>query len=291
MSPRRFFALIVVVLSMFVLVPAGRVLAEPVQPDFSPSNFVPGAPIDNPFFPLVPGTTFRYEGTATDPEDNSTSHNVETDFVTFQTKVVGGVVARVVHNQVHTDGDLAEDTFDYYAQDKSGNVWYLGEDTKEFELDDEGNIIGTDTTGSWHAGVHGALPGFIMPVNHTIGFEYVQENAPTDQAIDRATNVSTTEKITVPVGTFMNVLKVLEESDLEPGVTEFKFYASGVGNILAHEDIQPDGKPLNVLPLVSVTHSGPQVIPLPPAAWTGLGTMALMALAKGARTLRRRVAL
>lgn len=285
MSPRSFSALLV--LSVVSLIPAGRALAEPVQPDFQPGNFVTGAPIDNPFFPLVPGTTFRYEGTATDPEDNSTSHNVETDFVTFQTKVIGGVVARVVHNQVHTDGELTEDTSDYYAQDKSGNVWYLGEDTKEFELDDEGNIINTDTTGSWHAGVHGAKPGFIMPVDHTIGFEYFQENAPTDQAIDRATNVSVTEHITVPVGSFMNVLKVLEESDLEPGVKEFKFYAAGVGNILAHEDVQPDGTPLNVLPLVSVTHSGPQAIPLPPAAWTGMSTLAMMLVGMGMRRIRR----
>jgi hypothetical protein len=288
MLRRSFPAFILLAIMPLALQPRA-VRAEPVLPNFSPEDFVSGAPIDNPFFPLTPGTTFRWEGTITNPEDGDTSQERDEDFVTFQTKVIGGVTARVVHARVFNDGDLTEDTLDYYAQDKSGNVWYLGEDTKEFELDDEGNVIGTDTTGSWHTGVNGAKPGFIMPAvpSLKVGFEYFQENAPADEALDRATILALDETVTVPFGTFNGVLKTLEETDLEPGVQEQKFYAPGVGNILVHEDIQPNGKPLNTLALVSVTSGPSNAIPLPPAAWTGLGTMSLMLAAQGLRRIRR----
>src|SRR5439155_5807888 len=121
------------------------------------------------------------------------SNEVDEDFVSFQTKQIAGVTVRVVRSRVFSDGVLAEDTNDYYAQDKSGNVWYMGEDTKAFERDDQGNIISTDTTGTWRAGVHGDLPGFIMPANPTVGFAYFQESAPNDQALDQAQVVSNNE--------------------------------------------------------------------------------------------------
>jgi len=240
-----------------------------VEPVFSASDFSPGAPIDNPYFPLVPGTRFRYEATA---------NEVEEDLVTNQTIDIAGVQARVVHNTVTDDGEQVEDTKDYYAQDKSGNVWYLGEDTAEFERDDAGNIINTDTTGSWRTGVHGALPGFIMPANPTVGFAYAQENAPQDEAVDQAEVLSLSESLTVPFGSFDNVLKTLESSPLEPGVLENKLYAKGVGQIAAFEDLDASGQPQTRLDLVSVTTSSTS-IPLPPPAWNGLATLAALALA------------
>jgi hypothetical protein len=210
--------------------------------------------------------------------------------VTSQTRTVGGVLARVVHNTVRTDGELDEDTLDYYAQDKFGNVWYLGEDTTSFKRDDEGNIISSDTSGSWHAGINGARPSFIMPkeAQLKVGFEYFQENAPADEALDVARIESLDESVTVPFGSFTGVLKTRESSSLEPGTHENKFYARGVGNILVEEDISPGGEVGSTLRLVSLTHGGATVIPLPPAVWTGMFTLALLLLCKGiSQPLRR----
>jgi hypothetical protein len=288
MLRRRCFPALLIA-SLVLLLPLRTLRADPVLPDFNPVNFTAGAPIDNPFFPLSVGTTFRWEATINDPEDGSTAHQVEQDFVTSQTKTVGGVLARVVHSTVHVDGEQEEDTLDYYAQDKFGNVWYLGEDTKSFERDDEGNIISTDTSGSWHAGINGAKPGFIMPneAQLKVGFEYFQENAPADEALDQARIESLNESVTIPFGSFTDVLKTRESSSLEPSLHENKFYARGVGNILVEEDITSDGKVSDLLRLTSITHGGPAVIPLPPAAWTGMSTLALLLVGKGLRNLHR----
>jgi len=289
MLRRRFFPACLIVSLVLLLLPL-TLRADPVLPNFDPANFTAGAPIDNPFFPLSVGTTFRWEATVTDPEDNSTSHQVEQDFVTSQTKTLGGVLARVVHSTVHVDGEQEEDTLDYYAQDKFGNVWYLGEDTKSFERDDEGNIISTDTTGSWHAGINGAKPGFIMPneAQLKVGFEYFQESAPADDALDQAKVESLTKSVNIPFGSFTDVLQTRESSSLEPGFHENKYYAKGVGLLVAEEDITSDGKIGDTLRLTSITHGGPAVIPLPPAAWTGMSTLALLLVGKGLRRARRR---
>ena len=116
----------------------------------NPANFV--KEVDNEFFPLEPGTTFYYEGTT----DGVPTNNVT--YVTHDTKRILGVKTTVVHDRAYEDGVLVEDTFDWYAQDRAGNVWYFGEDTKE--LDEDGNVISTE--GSWKAGVDGAQPGIIV---------------------------------------------------------------------------------------------------------------------------------
>jgi hypothetical protein len=258
---------------------AAAASAAPVLPEFSVSNFTPAAPIDNPYNPLVPGTTYRETATVTDPDTGETGFQVDENLVTFNLKTIAGVPARVVRARSFLDGQLIEDTDDYFAQDKSGNVWYMGEDTKAFEYDDEGNLVATDTSGSWHAGVHGASPGFIMPANPTVGMSYFQEFAPQDQAQDQARILSLTETVTVPVGTFSNVIKTEETSPLEPDTVENKFYARGVGEIQVFEDIQDNGQPLNTFTLQSVTHA--TAIPLPPALLPGLfglaGAFALVA--------------
>src|SRR5437773_4723325 len=256
--------------------------AGPVQPTFSPSDFTPGAPIDNPYFPLVPGTVFRESAQVTDPDTGQSRFEQDVNTVTFSTKQIGGVTARVVNAQVFFDGVLGENTSDYYAQDKTGNVWYLGEDTAAFTRDSTGMIIETDTSGSWRAGVHGDAPGFIMQANPQVGFSYFQENAPNDGAIDQAENVSITETVSVPFGNFTNVLKTLETSPLEPGVKENKFYAKGVGEILVWENLDASGQPLNRIPLQSVSTAA---IPLPPATWAALVTLGVFQLPRQIRRL------
>jgi hypothetical protein len=242
----------------------------PVLPDFSPSNFAPGATIDNPYLPLTPGTRLRYSATVTDPDNGETAQQIDEDFVTTQTQVVGAVTARVVHARSWEDGVLIEDTRDFYAQDKSGNVWYLGEDTTAFEYDDAGKLISASKEGSWRTGVHGAKPGFIMPANPQPGFNYYQEFSPADGAVDQAQVVSLNGSLTVPFGTFTNVQKSLETTDVEPGVREFKYYAPGVGLIMTEEDVNAAGVALNTFTLQSVTTG--TAVPMPPAVWSGLLT-------------------
>jgi hypothetical protein len=256
----------------------GSASAAPLIPDFSAAEFDDPLRIDNRYFPLVPGTAYRYSATLTDPDDGETELLEIEDFVTFDTEEVDGVTTRVVRAREWVDGVLEEDTLDWYAQDNDGNVWYMGEDTKE--LDEEGNVISTE--GSWRAGANGARAGFIMPSNPTVGFNYYQEHAPNDEALDQAQVLSLDETVTVPAGTFDEVLKNLETTELEPDAREHKLYAPGVGLILIEEDLNDMGVSLNPIPLQSVT-----MIPLPPAAWAGLATMAAALLPRGIRALRR----
>lgn len=263
-------AILVWVLTMAALLACGTSRAATVLPDFSAATFTPGAAIDNPYFPLVPGTVNRYEADLVDPEDPGESESlVLEDFVTFETISIGGVQARVVRAREWIDDLLVEDTRDFFAQDTAGNVWYLGEESVEFEYDDEGNQIGSSTEGSWRAGVNDAEPGFVMPANRAIGFNYFQEHAPNDEALDQATILGFVDGVSVPAGTFDDVLNTLEFTELEPGKFENKLYAPGVGLVLIEEDLNEAGVPLNSIPLVS-TH----VIPLPPALLPGLAILA-----------------
>ena len=174
--------------------------------------------VDNPYFPLEPGTTFTYEGT----KDGDPVVNVV--HVTHKTKTVLGVRTIVVHDLVYISGALAEATFDYFAQDRRRNVWYFGEDSTE--------IPSGDKTGSWLAGVQGALPGIIMEGHPRVGDQYLQESAPQQGAQDRGKVLSLRAQVTVPYGSFTRVLKTRDGSCLEdPSTDEFKFFAPGVGNI------------------------------------------------------------
>ena len=274
--PARAAILVLVLIMSAANCEVGR--AATVQPDFSAATFVPGAAIDNPYFPLPPGTVRRYEANLVDPDEPGaeTEALVIEDTVTNEFETVNGVQARVVRAREFVDGLLEEDTRDFFAQDTAGNVWYLGEDTTAYEYDDEGNQTGSSTAGSWRAGVNGAQAGFIMPADRIIGFNYFQENAPADGAVDQATIVGFRESVTVPAGTFSNVLDTLEFTTLEEGSEEHKLYASGVGLVLIEEDLDDAGVPLNPIPLVSVTSNGNggTVIPLPPAVVPGLVALA-----------------
>jgi hypothetical protein len=130
-------------------------ITDPYSPTIEPSNFT--TKIDNPYFPLTPGTRTIYEATTQDGLQRTTTE------VTRDTKNIMGVDTVVVHDTVTIDNEPLEDTLDWYAQDRDGNVWYFGEATKEFK---DGTA---DTAGSFESGVNGALPGIIMPGHPQVG--------------------------------------------------------------------------------------------------------------------------
>jgi hypothetical protein len=198
--------------------------------EIDPLNFV--ADITNPLFPLEPGTTFVYEG---DTEDGHV--RVENE-VTGVRKEILGVSCIEVHALEYVDGELVEDTLDWFAQDVDGNVWYFGEDSKEIE---DGVVVSTD--GSWQAGVDGAEPGIIMLAAPTVGTTYANESAP-GEAEDMATVLALAETVTTPLATFPGCLKTEDFTPLEPGVVENKFYAPGVGLVL---EIEEDGSRVELI--------------------------------------------
>jgi len=188
--------------------------------NIDPNDFT--VTIDNPFFPLPPGITFIYRGN----RDSRKQRDVFA--VTDRTIVIVGVTCRVVHDRVFMRGVLQENTFDYFAQDRDGNVWYFGEDTEE--LDRHGNVVSTE--GTWRAGVNGAQPGVIMEAHPQVNDHYFQELA-APLAQDEATVLSLHETATVPLGKFRNCLLTKEFTQLEPGNVEHKFYARGIGLVLS----------------------------------------------------------
>jgi hypothetical protein len=191
---------------------------EPVELD--PADFT--TRVDNRYFPLRPGNRWVYRET-----DADGSVQRVTVTVLRRTRVVAGIEARVVHDVVREKGRLVEDTFDWYAQDRAGNVWYLGEDTKEYE---DGRL--KTTAGSWETGVGGAQAGVIMPAKPRVGMRYRQEYLE-GEAEDAASVLAVREQAQVPFGHFRRVLLTRDVTPLEPKVLEYKLYARGVGLVLA----------------------------------------------------------
>jgi hypothetical protein len=185
-----------------------------------PSHF--STRIDNPYWPMRPGSRWVYRETDT---DGSVQRIVVT--VARRTKrVASGVTARIVHDRATEDGQVVENTFDYYAQDRKGNVWYLGEDTTEYE---NGKPI--SKAGSWEAGVDGAEAGIAMLAHPRVGRRYRQEHYP-GHAEDGAKVLSRTEQAEVPFGHFRRVLLTKDFNPLKPMILEYKLYARGVGPVL-----------------------------------------------------------
>ncbi len=205
--------------------PAAGATTPSSAPIFDPTNFV--AVVDNPYFPLPVGRTLVYSGI----KDGQTQRDVVT--VTNQTKVILGVTATVVADIADHDGAVLERTSDWYAQDKQGNVWYLGEDTVHFLANGKG-----DTTGSWQAGVNGAVPGIIMEANPQIPDAYRQEFL-AGQAEDTAWIVNRGGTVSVPYGKVRNVLTSLEATRLEPGAYDQKVYGPGIG-IVSEQSLTGD---------------------------------------------------
>ena len=206
-----------------------------------PANFVEH--VSNQYFPLVPGTVFQYLNTVVE-DGQTTTTNVEVTILD-ETKIIEGVHCQAVHDVVTEDGGTTEDTYDWYAQDKSGTVWYFGEHTKSLK-----DKSGWTTEGSWKAGSRNACPGVIMwsdPLAHA-GETYYQEFLP-DIAIDQAEVINTNSTVTVPYGTFTNCLKTREFTILEPDVIEYKYYAAGIG--LIKTEMVAGGNEVEVLTAIS----------------------------------------
>jgi hypothetical protein len=191
--------------------------SEPFEVD--PADFT--TEIDNPYWPMSPGSRWVYR------ETNANGDVQRNDvIVTNETKTIMGIEAVVVHDTVRQGGQLTEDTYDWYAQDSDGNVWYLGEDTTEYE---SGNP--TTKEGSWEAGVDGALGGIVVPAHLEPGLTYREEYYE-GHAEDGAEVLSLNAHAKVPNGTYDSLLQTRNFSPIEPDVVEEKFYASGVGVVL-----------------------------------------------------------
>jgi hypothetical protein len=187
--------------------------------EIDPHDFV--RRVTNPYFPLNPLTTYIYKGRS----DGHRARNVTT--VTNATKEILGVITTVVRDRAYIDGNLVEETLDWYAQDRQGNVWYFGEDSKDIR---DGKVVSTE--GSWQAGVDGAEAGIIMKAAPKVGDAYAQESAP-GVAEDQAQVLAFRQRATTPFGTFFNCLQTREFTPLEPDVSEHKFYVAGIGLVRA----------------------------------------------------------
>jgi hypothetical protein len=205
------------------------------SPSIDPANFV--ATVDNRYFPLKPGTAFHFKGV------RGTAPQTDDEVVTDRTKRILGIKSTVVRDTVSERRTRIERTFDWYAQDRQGNVWYMGELALERQ---HGRFVKAGD--SWESGVNGAKPGIIMPGNPRPGDLYRQEYYPPGRALDEA-HVLGSESIRVPYGAYGRALVTSEYSPLEPQ-TEKKYYVAGLGEVAErvvkghHEQFQ----------LISVTH-------------------------------------
>jgi hypothetical protein len=188
--------------------------------DLDPGDF--STRIDNPYWPMAPGSRWVYRETDTEGKEQKVVITV-----TGKTKkVAAGITARVIHDVVTEDGKPVEITDDWYAQDECGNVWYLGEDTTEYE-----NGKPVSKAGSWEAGVDGAQPGVIVPAKPRVGLEYRQEYY-AGEAEDAAKVLSLDEQAEVLFGHFTGALLTKDFTPLQPTILEYKLYAKGVGPVL-----------------------------------------------------------
>ena len=190
------------------------------QVELDPADFTTA--IDNPYWPMTPGTRWTYR--ELDEEGKALDVRVTVSNATKQ--IANGVTARVVRDTVTSDGEVIEDTFDWYAQDGDGNVWYLGEQTAEFE---DGKV--SSRGGSFEAGVDGAEAGVIMPADPEPGLAYRQEYYK-GEAEDNGEILSLDEQAQVPAGHYRDALLTKDTIAIEPDVLEYKLYAPGVGPVL-----------------------------------------------------------
>jgi hypothetical protein len=189
--------------------------------DIDPQGFV--KIIDNPYMPLTPGSTWRLEGKSGDGRE------VDTITVLDDTREVMGVTTTIVKDVVKLRGQgMLEKTWDWFAQDLRGNVWYFGEDTAEYE---NGKIV--SRAGAWEAGVDGALPGIVMPAD-PVPNDATRQEFYGGEAEDLGWVVQTRLSREVPAGSYDDVIRVLEWSPLEPRIVVEKLYAPGVGILSEH---------------------------------------------------------
>jgi hypothetical protein len=199
---------------------ATAALASPPVPTLpAPSHFV--GQVTNPWFPLRPGTVFTYRGV----KDRKPAVDVMT--VTHATKTIAGIKATTIRDRLYLSGRLEERTTDWYAQDKSGDVWYLGEQTAE--LDANGHV--KTTSGSWMTGVGGGRAGIFMPGHPFVGEAGRQEYLK-GQAEDQFKVLSLHARVHTPAASSDHALLTQETTALEPGVIDHKLYVRGIGTAI-----------------------------------------------------------
>ena len=215
------------------------VASKGYNPHIDPANFV--KKINNPLFPLKPGTQYELRSKTGD------GVGYETLTVTHDTKKIAGVTTTVIKDVSTLDGKLEEKTTDWYAQDKQGNVWYFGENTATYKKN--GQV--ESTAGTWKTGVDGAKPGIIMNANPQVTDSYRQEYYK-GQAEDMYWVIAKNQTIKVPHGTYHNALLTMEWTPLEPKLTSEKYYVPGIG-IVAERNLSGE---LENVELLKVTHDG-----------------------------------
>jgi hypothetical protein len=189
---------------------------KPVKLD--PADFTTS--IDNQYWPMRPGSHWVYREV-----ENGEAQRVDVT-VTNRTKMLGGIEARVVHDRVSRNGETLEDTYDWYAQDSDGNLWYLGENTAEYE---NGKLKTKE--GSWAYGIDGAQPGVVVPASPKQGMKYREEYY-AGHAEDAAEVLNVGSQVQVPLGRYQGAMLTRNFSSIEPTVEEMKLYAKGVGPVM-----------------------------------------------------------
>ena len=196
-------------------------------PNIDPASFV--EVIDNPYLPYAVGSRWVYEG-----ESDGEPERIEIE-VLDDTRQVMGITATVVRDTVYVDGEMVEDTFDWFAQDAEGNVWYLGEDTREFE-----DGVAVNAEGAWEAGIDGALPGIVMPAEPAVGDAFRQEYY-AGEAEDMGEVLEVGVARSIAFGDFDDVVVMKQWTPLEPEVVEEKWFAQDVGMIFEAKTAGGDG--------------------------------------------------
>lgn len=221
MNKLKFLALISIVLMIVSckdedpVNPVGDTFDPAYNASIDAANFV--AVVQNPFHPLSVGSTFTYSSQTVDGTER-----VEIE-VLAETRLIKGITCTVLRDIAYLNNEIIEVTYDWFAQDKDGNVWYFGEDVDNYVA---GVVDNHD--GSWEAGVNGAEPGIVMLANPIIGLHYRQEFYK-DEAEDRGEVVSRNETITTLAGTFVGCVKIRETNALDADFLEYKYYAPNVG--------------------------------------------------------------
>ncbi len=208
------------------------------NPVIDPANFV--ETVDNPYFVLPQGRVWVYEGKNEDGETEKV--RVE---VTDDEKTVMGVKMTVVRDRVWEDGELVEDTHDWFAQDKDGNVWYFGEEVDNYE---DGKL--EDHEGAWEAGKNGAKPGIIMKASPKAGDAYRQEYLK-GEAEDMGQVLSIQETVTTTLGTYKECIKIKDWTPLEADVVEHKFFCKEVGGLVLEQKVAGESGKLEIIEFVS----------------------------------------